>query len=32
MAVVNLATKYSAIVDEKFYTESKSSLVTNPRL
>ena len=29
MAVVNLATKYSAIVDEKFYTESKSSLVTN---
>jgi hypothetical protein len=29
MAVTNLVTKYSPIVDEKFYTESKSSLVTN---
>lgn len=29
MAVTNLATKYSAKVDEKFYTESKSGLVTN---
>lgn len=29
MAVVNLATKYSPIVDEKFFSESKSGLVTN---
>lgn len=29
MAVTNSATKYSPIVDEKFYTESKASLVTN---
>jgi len=29
MAVTNLATKYSPVVDEKFYSESKASLVTN---
>jgi len=29
MSVINLVTKFSPLVDEKFYNESKTSLVTN---
>ena len=29
MATINLATKFSPLVDEKFYNESKTSLVVN---
>ena len=29
MAVTNLVTKYASLVDEKLYSDSKSSIVTN---